>query len=41
MMTPTAMSAPNAVRPCVMMPAETHTLCQRGLVDNTKIRVLL
>jgi len=24
-----------------MMPAETHTLCQRGLVDNTKIRVLL
>jgi hypothetical protein len=40
-MTPTAMSAPSAVRPCAMMPAETHTLCQRGLVDNTKIRVLL
>lgn len=40
-MTPTAMSAPSAVRSCAMMPAGTHAPCQSGLVDNTKSRMLL
>ena len=39
-MQPTAMSAPNVVRPCVMILAGTHSPCQSGLVDNTKSRVL-
>jgi hypothetical protein len=39
-MTPTAMSAPNVVRPCTMSLAGKHTPCQSGLVDNTKIRML-
>lgn len=39
-MKPTAMSAPNVVRPCAMILAVTHTLCQGGLVDNTKSRML-
>ena len=39
-MKPTTMIAPNVVRPCAMMFAGTHTPCQSGLVDNTKIRML-
>jgi len=39
-MTPTAMSAPNVVRPCAMMLAGKHTSCQSGLVDNLKSRML-
>jgi len=35
-----AMSAQNVVRPCAMILAGTHTLCQSGLVDNAKIRML-
>ena len=37
----TAMSATNVVRASAMMFAGTHSPCQSGLVDNTKIRVLL
>jgi hypothetical protein len=40
-MKPTAMSAENVIRPCAMMLVGTHTPCQSGLVDNTKIRMLL
>ena len=39
-MTPTAMSAPNVVRPRTMSIAGKHTPCQSGLVDNAKIRML-
>ena len=34
-------SAPNMFRPCAMMLAGTHTLCQGGLIDNAKSRMLL
>jgi len=40
-MIPTAMSAPNAVRPCAMMLAGSHTPCQSGLIDIVKSRMLL
>lgn len=39
-MTLVAMSAWNVVRTGVMIFAEAHTLCQSGLVDNGKSRVL-
>jgi hypothetical protein len=39
-MKPTAMSAPNVVRPCAMMLAGTHGPCQSGLIDNPKSRML-
>ena len=36
-----AISAPNVARSCVMTFMRRHTLCQSGLIDNTKIRMLL
>jgi len=39
-MQPTAMTAPNMVRPCAMMLAGKHTPCQSSLIDNAKSRML-